>query len=223
MLANANPTEDAPIGKHRLSSPERRRAIIETAMELFAKNGFRGTTTRELASAVGVSEPVLYQHFATKGDLYTAIVDQMVEETIRDFAGNLQELADSQSNDREFFECLGEMVLRWYQGDPKRIRLLLFSSLEGHQFAEIWHEKATKEFTRFVGEYVARRKDTGAFRVDDAEVAAKAFIFLVAHLGLVSAIFKCPLPNVAPNEVLRQFVDIYLHGVQGTRLEGEVR
>ena len=62
--------------KPRMSSEERRAAIIHAACRLFAEKGFRGTTTRELAAAVGVTEPVLYEHFRTKRDLYSAIIGE---------------------------------------------------------------------------------------------------------------------------------------------------
>ena len=57
------------ISKPRLTSEERRASIVEAACKLFADKGFRGTTTRELAAAVGVSEPILYEHFKTTRDL----------------------------------------------------------------------------------------------------------------------------------------------------------
>src|SRR5437764_12689967 len=60
----------------RMKSEERRAGIIAAAVRLFAEKGFRGTTTRELASAIGVTEPVLYQHFGTKRDLYAAIIEE---------------------------------------------------------------------------------------------------------------------------------------------------
>ena len=60
----------------RLSSQARRAAILDAAVRLFSEKGFRGVTTRELAAAVGVSEPVLYQHFETKRDLYHAIIEE---------------------------------------------------------------------------------------------------------------------------------------------------
>jgi AcrR family transcriptional regulator len=46
--------------RQRLSKDQRRQAIVEAAAALFAERGFRGVTTRELAKAVGVTEPVLY-------------------------------------------------------------------------------------------------------------------------------------------------------------------
>jgi AcrR family transcriptional regulator len=58
-----------------MTSEERRAAILAAAVRLFAERGFRGTTTRALARAVGVSEPVLYEHFKSKHELYKAIVE----------------------------------------------------------------------------------------------------------------------------------------------------
>ncbi len=57
----------------RLSSEERRAAIIKAVRRTFAEKGFHGTTTRELAAAAGVSEALLFKHFPTKEALYAAM------------------------------------------------------------------------------------------------------------------------------------------------------
>src|SRR5436305_11365724 len=60
-----------PIAK--LSSEERRAAIIKAVRRVFADKGFHGTTTRELAEAAGVSEALLFKHFPNKEALYSAM------------------------------------------------------------------------------------------------------------------------------------------------------
>lgn len=57
----------------RLSSAERRQMILLQAGKLFAQKGLHGVTTKEIAKACDVSEPVLYQHFATKEVLYNEL------------------------------------------------------------------------------------------------------------------------------------------------------
>src|SRR5271168_14632 len=57
----------------KLSSEERRAAIIKAVRKVFAEQGFHGTTTRELAEAAGVSEALLFKHFPNKEALYTAM------------------------------------------------------------------------------------------------------------------------------------------------------
>src|SRR5438309_11894143 len=59
----------APV---RLPAAERRRDLIETAIRLFTEGSYHGTTTAEIARAAGISEPILYRHFASKRELYLA-------------------------------------------------------------------------------------------------------------------------------------------------------
>jgi TetR/AcrR family transcriptional regulator, transcriptional repressor of aconitase len=58
----------------RLDSDERRKAIVSAAVPLFARKGFAGTTTRELAEAAGISEGLLFRHFPSKKHLYSEIL-----------------------------------------------------------------------------------------------------------------------------------------------------
>jgi AcrR family transcriptional regulator len=54
----------------RLTAPERRAAVVETACRVFAKSSYHGSTTAQIARETGVTEPVLYRHFASKRELY---------------------------------------------------------------------------------------------------------------------------------------------------------
>jgi len=60
----------------RLPAAERRQALVDTALRVFAEGSYRGTTTAEIAQAAGVSEPILYRHFASKRELYLACIDE---------------------------------------------------------------------------------------------------------------------------------------------------
>jgi len=64
----------------RLPAAERRRLLVETAIRVFSEGSYRGTTTAEIARAAGVSEPILYRHFASKRDLYLAALDHVWSE-----------------------------------------------------------------------------------------------------------------------------------------------
>jgi AcrR family transcriptional regulator len=58
----------------RLDADERRKAIVTAALPLFARNGFAGTTTREIAEAADISEALLFRHFPSKRQLYGEIL-----------------------------------------------------------------------------------------------------------------------------------------------------
>jgi AcrR family transcriptional regulator len=59
--------------KARMSAKDRKQAIVMAALPLFARQGYAETTTRDLAKAAGVSEPLLYKHFPSKEALYLEI------------------------------------------------------------------------------------------------------------------------------------------------------
>src|SRR5580704_13397756 len=59
----------------RMAASDRRNQLLDVAIDLFARKGFAGTTTKEIAAAAGVTEAIIFRHFATKQDLYKAILD----------------------------------------------------------------------------------------------------------------------------------------------------
>lgn len=72
---------ETPAGPRRLPAAERREAIVRAAVRVFSSSSYAGATTAEIAREAGVSEPVLYRHFASKRDLWTACLDAAWEET----------------------------------------------------------------------------------------------------------------------------------------------
>jgi AcrR family transcriptional regulator len=65
----------------RLPAEERRQAIVRAALRVFTSASYAGATTAEIAREAGVTEPVLYRHFASKRDLWLACLDAAWDET----------------------------------------------------------------------------------------------------------------------------------------------
>jgi AcrR family transcriptional regulator len=79
----------------RMPAAERRRHLVETAIKLFTEGSYRGTTTAEIARAAGVSEPILYRHFASKRDLYLAALEHVWEKTRGSWEKSLEDSPDA--------------------------------------------------------------------------------------------------------------------------------
>jgi len=62
--------------KPRLSGPDRRQAVLDTACRVFFQKSYRGATTAQIAREAGITEPILYRHFGSKRDLYLACLDE---------------------------------------------------------------------------------------------------------------------------------------------------
>ena len=73
-METARPTA---AGNVRLPAAERRRQLLDEALEVFAARGFHATSMSDVADAAGVTKPVLYQHFASKRHLYLELLDDV--------------------------------------------------------------------------------------------------------------------------------------------------
>jgi AcrR family transcriptional regulator len=205
-----------PLAKPRLSAAERRAAIVQAAIRLFAEKGFEGTTTRELAAAAGVTEPVLYQHFATKRDLYTAIIESTCEVEQKSSDAEL-EAARRAADDRKFFRRLAELVLDWHRRNADIVRLLLFSGLGHHELADLFFQRQVAVYYDMLTGYIRERVRAGAFRRVDPYLAARAFTGMVAHQALAMVIFHDRTIEQAQNKLIRTLVAIFLNGIAPER------
>ena len=61
----------------RLPAVQRRRQLLDVALEVFADQGFHSASMDDVATAAGVTKPVLYQHFGSKRDLYLQLLDDV--------------------------------------------------------------------------------------------------------------------------------------------------
>lgn len=61
----------------RLPGPERREQLLRVARAEMAKRGFHETSMNDIAEAAGVTKPVVYQHFASKTELYDAVLEDI--------------------------------------------------------------------------------------------------------------------------------------------------
>src|SRR3979490_1513970 len=100
-----------------MSAEERKLQILSVAVSLFSQRGFGGTTTREIASAAGVSEAMVFRHFATKEELYSAILDHKA--CLHDEMDPLQKVAQAieRKDDQAVFEGIALEALNQHEAD----------------------------------------------------------------------------------------------------------
>ncbi len=205
----------------RLPAEQRRAAILRAAMTLFSERGFRGATTRALAEAVGVTEPVLYEHFRSKRDLFAAIVEAKSAEGLQRAAAMLEPYARA-GDDRGFFVCLGQYILEHYRADPAYPRLLLYAALEDPELGALFYERQRKGRELLAG-YIRRRIEEGAFRPVDPALAARAFLGMLFHHGQMGVLYRDKFVRGGVREVVEGMVDIFLGGISNAsaRARGE--
>jgi AcrR family transcriptional regulator len=200
----------------RMHGDERRRQLIDVAMRVFATHGFRGTTTREIARAAGVSEAIIFTHFATKEELYSAILDQkahdlVIPETFSKLAGFIAE-----KDDVGFFYTLAISILNHQEKDEDFLRLMLHSALEGHEMADAFFEGLVLEVYGFIGEYIRERQNDGAFKDAEPRVIAQSFIGTIFHHSMHNLLWdrKRKILTISNEDAAREFTELLLNGIK---------
>lgn len=171
----------------------RRTQLLDVAATLFSQRGFAGTTTRQIAAAVGTSETVLFRLFPTKESLYAAILEQWAPTAELDrWLAGLRALADTR-DDEALFRAVVTAILESYRREPVYHRLMLFAALEDHALARIALVKDHVPISSFLREYVARRQAEGAFRRVRPEVVVHMLLSAAAQYAQWTSLGVNPL------------------------------
>lgn len=199
-----------------MAGEERREQILRVAVSLFSNRGFRGTTTKEIAHAAGVSEAMVFRHFATKEELYAAILDHKACKGSGSFEPEqMAAEAIKRHDDRGVFESLALGALNHHDDDPEFQRLLLYSALEKHKLAEMFFDGFVRKVYDFLGGYIRQRQREGALLEMDPAIVVRSFIGMVMHHSLNNNLWdpKHRLLNISNEAAAKHFTDILLNGI----------
>src|SRR5579863_7599097 len=175
----------APVRKSRMPADDRHRQLLRVAIDSFSRNGFGGTKTKDIASAAGVSEAILFRHFATKEDLYHAILDMKEDQEAANSLKVLIEECAARRDDAGVFSAVAREVFESFEEDPAFHRLILYALLEGHLMASLFHKRlGSHSRGDFLRRYVLLRQSEGAFRPCDPEMALMFAVGTVVHFAM---------------------------------------
>jgi AcrR family transcriptional regulator len=104
----------------RLPAHERRRQLLDVALDVFAAEGFHATSMNDVAEAAGVTKPVLYQHFTSKRQLYLELLDDVGTSLGREIA----EATEAAGSPREQVESGFAAYFRFVAEHRSAYRLL---------------------------------------------------------------------------------------------------
>jgi len=200
--------------RERLSGEERKAQIIDSALTLFAQKGFASTRTKEIASAAGISETLIFQHFKTKEDLIAAALAVLFHP--HPVSGELKEFLKHTEDDFGFFREVALHFIKHNRQDPRIIRLAIYCSLEGGHFGELTRIDETGPLMiTAITEYIQRRIDKGVFVKTNAEVAARLFVGMVfMYIADQQAEISGPRIALSDEEVAETLVAIFVDGLR---------
>jgi len=201
-----------PARRKRLSAEERKNQIVEVATSLFAKKGFKGTTTREIAARAGISEAVIFRHFSKKEALYTAIINRKCGD--KDGQSLLLKALEGKEG-REVFREVASHLIGEQKKDPTFLRLLMYSALEEHRLSDIFFQTRGMELIGCLGEHIKGLMEAGLVRKVDPVVTARAFIGMVLHYSMSQEIYGFKrYSDITTEEAINTFITIFFEGLE---------
>ena len=165
----------------RLPAAERRQAIVGAALRVFTTGSYSGATTAGIAREAGISEPILYRHFASKRELYFTCLEEAWGSLRAALDAKLEELGD-----REAVTAIGQASREFHaSGGIKPVTLWVQALTEAGEDPEI--QSFLRAQMREVHDYVAaavRRAQAAGGVPQDRDPDAEAWVFVGAALLL---------------------------------------
>ena len=193
-------------------SINKRQKILEEATELFLEQGYSAASMSELLRRIGGSKTTIYSHFGDKAGLFTAIVDELLKETVA-FTDSAQLASLSL---REALETIALQHLEVVLSD-RYIRMIRIVAAEVDRFPEIgaaFYEHGPglsyRNFKALLDEHVA----AGRLEIDDTSRATDTFFGALLHREVLARIYgvkTTPLRNrkVVADAVTSEFMSRY--------------
>ncbi|MCC6873732.1 MAG: TetR/AcrR family transcriptional regulator [Sandaracinaceae bacterium] len=191
--------------KQRLPGEERRGSILDAAIDVFSRGGFRGATTAALAQAAGITEALLYRHFRSKKALFLGALAHVLDRVEREVAARLDAHDDPVAGLESLFGYFHEQL----REDPQfgHLIYLVASELRDPEVRRAYVRAQDRILSRLEAA-IARWASQGQLRAG-VDPRAAAWLILGAHQTL-TLMEQCGRLDEMRPEHVRGFVSAFL-------------
>ncbi|MEM1369954.1 MAG: TetR/AcrR family transcriptional regulator [Cyanobacteria bacterium P01_H01_bin.15] len=186
-----------------------RERILQAALSLFARQGYDGTTTRDLAAAAQVAEGTLFRHFANKKAILMEVVTAGWVDILTDLLTELSEMGS--------YKAIAQVMRRRMLNFRHNSELLRVCFLEA-QFHPELREQVQREVINKMSDvaeaFFQTAMDRGIYRQANPRIVALVFLGMFTITGFSHDAVN---PNFSSPQALQDMAegisDIFLHGV----------
>jgi TetR/AcrR family transcriptional repressor of mexJK operon len=187
--AGAPRRSSGPAGQQDRSA-RKRRAVVEAAATLFLRRGYLGTSMDQVAAFAAVSKPTLYKFFGDKEQLFTEIVLGTLDRAGDPFRAEVASLARTENLPADLRRLARRYLATVMQPVVLQLRrMVIGSSPQLPELARAYYERAPEQTIRALAQCFGQLADRGLLQLDDPDVAASHFAFLVLGRALDKSLF----------------------------------
>lgn len=203
-------SEASPDVKTRRPRGEPRRLLLEAARELFARQDYRSTTTREIADRAGVLEHLLFRNFGSKAALFREALVAPFVEVVDSFHAAWPSLLGTANEEDVASDLHGTLYDLFVENRGLVMTLLAADALSDDELAEIGIHDIRRAIA-VLGRLGSEGGDFKGLRSTDHELAARSTVAMIAGM----AAFGTTLFDGRPpsrDEIVEELTQMTLHG-----------
>jgi len=191
------------------SEGETRSRILQAAQRLFARRGFDGTTTHDLAEAAGVAEGTLFRHFENKKAILVEVVTQGWVEILTDLLTELSEMGSYKA----IAQVMKKRMLNLHQ-NADLLRVCFMEAQFHPDLRDRIQAEVIVKMTDVAEAFFQTAMERGIYRTMNPRVVAQVFLgmFTVAGFSRDTLMPEQSSPD-AMKEMAEGIADIFLNGV----------
>jgi AcrR family transcriptional regulator len=212
MRGGDTPTSRRSTARQRQAAA-RREQILETALKLFAAQGFDATSTRQIAREASIAEGLIFHYFPTKASLLTAILEDR-QEGRRAFRSELRPLLEG-ARGKPAAEVLHAVASGWLatlRRDEEFVVVLFATAQTNPEVRQAW-QGLIREGTELLTGYLAARVEAGELRKDlPLETAATMFVSSLMIFFLARRDLPDPEWHEQSEAQVHELISVWLDG-----------
>jgi AcrR family transcriptional regulator len=193
---------------------EPRRLLLDAARELFARQDYRGTTTREIAQAAGVTEHLLFRHFGSKAALFREALVRPFTSFVEEFGRTWQSVVPEETKEEELTEhFVGQLYDVFVQHQGLFLTLMAAEALSEEEKADAGIAEIGQALS-LLGQISAEGMNLRGLSSNHPDLPAHSTVAMIAGMAaLRSTIFgpKPPPRAVIIDELIQAILHGFLH------------
>lgn len=195
------------------NSSETQDKILDAAIIHFARNGYYGTKTADIARDAGVSEGAVFKYYSTKKDILRGVMDKIIHKILPEIVlgpeNDFQRLIQSE-DPREEIKSFIKVRIEKISMNINAFRILM-TELQYHEdIMEEFKDQVILKIINIVEEFFRLGSERGVFRQIDPHIAGRSLMGMMNVIVLESVVFRKPMEL---EKELDAVLDIYMNGV----------